>query len=118
MKKVASFFAKIVRAVIGSKDTVARLLDLALSAIPTAYPFVQLVTTLTPSAWDDVALAAVKAAYPKFFDSTLTAEERKLYLLAVASELLKQKLPGLSTTVARIAVQIAFALQKVGATIG
>jgi hypothetical protein len=115
MKKVAAFFAKIIHAVIGGKDKVAQILDLALAAIPTAYPFVQLVATLTPTMWDDAALAAIKTAYPKFFDPTLTPEERKLYLLAVSSELLKTKLPGLTTTVARVAVQIAYALQKVGA---
>jgi hypothetical protein len=114
MKGIANFFKKLIGLVIGSRDKVEQMLNLVLAALPAAFPFVQLVVALTPTQWDDLALAGVRAAYPRFFDPTLTEDERKLYLLAVASELLRQRLPGLSVSVARICVQLAYALSKVG----
>lgn len=114
MKRISEFFAKIVRAFIGAKDPIGKALDTALSALPSAFPFIQIVVNLTPTQWDDVSLAAIKAAYPKFFDPTLTEDERKLYLLAVASEMLRAKLPGLTVTVARICVQVAYLCNKLG----
>lgn len=114
MKAIASFFAKIIASIVGAKDPITKALNTALSALPSAFPFIQIVASLTPTQYDDVALAAVKAAYPRLFETGLTEDERKLYLLAVASELLRAKLPGLSVTISRICVQIAYLCNKLG----
>ncbi|MFH1572729.1 MAG: hypothetical protein ABIG68_02035, partial [Acidobacteriota bacterium] len=85
-----------------------------LAFIPDAFPIIEFVASLTPTTLDDAALAFIRAQYPRLFHLDLTEEERKLYLLAVSAELLKQKYSLLTTTAARIIVQVVYGLRKLG----
>ena len=111
MKAVKAFFKAIVGLFAGSNSPAQQLLGVVLGFIPAADPLITLVVTLRPGLEDDIAYYAIKEMFPKFFDPDLTDEERKLYFLGVAAELLRLKFPVLTTTMARIAVQVAYALR-------
>jgi hypothetical protein len=88
-------------------------LDKVAAFVPTALPYIniaaQIVTGITPTTLDDQALALVKSKYPRLFDSSLkTGDEVKLFALGVASELMTNRYPTLSTSIARAAVQLAY----------
>jgi|YNPMSStandDraft_1061717.scaffolds.fasta_scaffold100753_2 hypothetical protein len=114
MNKVLGWFKKIINSVLGRRDQIERVFDLVLDALPVAYDIVAVVAAITPSQLDDVTLAAMRNSFPKLFDGSLTTDERKLYLLATAAELLKRRYPEASTSVARLAVQLAYVLWKNG----
>jgi hypothetical protein len=85
----------------------------ALDHLADALPFIDIAAsvavTLTPTAIDDLAWAAIKAKFPKLFDGSVkTGDELKLYMLALATELFKAKYPQISTSVARATVQLAY----------
>lgn len=85
--------------------------------VPKAMPFLDLafkvVTAATPTLADDAAYAAVKVMFPGLFDGTVkNGDELKLYMLGVATEMLKAKYPGVSTSIARAAVQLAYVGRK------
>lgn len=114
MNKVLGWFKKIINSVLGRRDQIERVFDLVLDALPVAYDIVTVVAAITPSQLDDVTLAAMRNSFPKLFDGSLTTDERKLYLLATAAELLKRRYPEASTSVARLTVQLAYVLWKNG----
>lgn len=92
-------------------------IELVAEFVPKALPFIKMAaeigTMLTPTQADDVALAGIKAAYPMFFSGKeLTPAEFKLALLGVATDLMRAKYPGLTTSVARAAVQVAYVGQS------
>jgi hypothetical protein len=104
LSKLASIF---------TGDKVAAAFNRITELVPHAMPIIDLVATIgtavTPTTIDDAAYAAVKVKFPRLFDGTLaTGEEVKLYLLGVATEMLRAKFPDASTSIARAAVQIAY----------
>ena len=87
-----------------------RALEYAGKALPLVIIVADIVTKMTPTGIDDAIWAAIKAKYPRLLDgSEKTPDEVKAEALIIASEWLKLKYPGLSTTVARAAVQLAYA---------
>jgi hypothetical protein len=111
MKSIKRFFAALIRIFSAGASAADKMLNIVLRYIPDAMEIVEIVATLTPTAWDDVALAAVRAKYPRLFDPDATEAERKAFLLGVAGELLKLRYPSLTTTMARLAAQAAYALR-------
>lgn len=101
----------------------ARDTQKALEYVGRALPIVQIVADvivrMTPTAIDDAVWAAIKAKFPRILDGTAkTPEELKAEAMVIASEWMTIKYPELSTTVARAAVQLAYAdfkgIQKEG----
>jgi hypothetical protein len=104
MNAIALFFAD---------GKAQKALEAVASLVPKALPIIDIaavvVTTLTPTGIDDVTWAAIKAKFPALFDGSLkTGDDVKLYALGVATEMLKAKFPGVSTSIARAAVQLAY----------
>jgi hypothetical protein len=104
LKRVAAWFGS------GGAD---KALNTAADYTVKALPIIDLVatigTSLTPTTLDDKLVQMVKSNYPRLFDgSILTGAELKLYLLGAATDLMKEKYPTLSTSVARTAVQLAY----------
>jgi len=118
MKAIKRFFSSLKQYFFGEDGKADAYFKLIVGYIPEAMKLIEFVAILTPTMVDDAAILLVKSKFPKLFDETLTDDEKKLYLLATASELLKQKFPILSTTASRIAVQVAFGLKRVGEWIG
>lgn len=112
MNAIKKFFAKVKELFIGANAKADAYFSWVLRYIPDAFPIIEYIAALTPTTLDDAALAFVRAKFPRVIDPELTDDERKLYLLGTASELLRQKYPSLSTTAARIAVQVAYGLRK------
>jgi hypothetical protein len=111
MKKMKAFFAKV--AAFFSSGEAAKALDAAAALVPKAIPYIDLAAEigagLAPSGVPAAVLADIHAKFPRLFDGSLKgADEVKLYLLGVASQLLKVKFPQVSTSVARAAVQVAY----------
>jgi hypothetical protein len=114
MQKIKTFFARIIG--FFSSGAAKKALDTAAALVPQAMPFIdiaaQIAAGLTPTTVDDAMLAEVHAKFPRFFDGSLTtADEVKLYLLGVATQLLQARFPQVSTSVARAAVQVAYTAQ-------
>lgn len=105
LAKVANFFAT------GKAESVLNAAaDHAALALPYIDMAAQLIAGVTPTTLDDQALAMVTAKYPRLFDGSIkTGSELKLYALGVAGDLMNAKYPALSTTIARTAVQLAYA---------
>ena len=114
MNAIKKFFDKVKRFFVGANAKADAYFDWVLKYIPDAFPIIEYIAALTPTMLDDAALVLVRAKFPKLLDPDLTEDEKKLYLLGTASELLKQKYPALSTTAARIAVQVAYGVKKIG----
>lgn len=117
MKTLKAFFAKVAGFFTSGKAQKA--LDTVAGLVPLAMPFIdiaaQIAVGITPTKVDDKALAAVRAKFPRLFDSSLkTGEEVKLYMLGVASDLLMAKYPGVTTSIARSAVQLAYTASQAG----
>lgn len=96
-----------------TSDQAKKALNTAADFTASALPFIdiaaRIVVGVTPTTIDDAALAALHHQFPQLFDGSLkTGEELKLYMLAVATELLKAKYPALSTSIARLSVQLAY----------
>jgi hypothetical protein len=90
-----------------------KAIDQVAAFAPSALPYIaiaaQIITGITPTTMDDQALALLHVKYPHLFDGSLkTGAEVKLYALGIASELMGQKFPSLSTSVARASVQMAY----------
>lgn len=116
MRSVLNWISRALAAIAGNRPKIERTLDLVLEMLPVAYDIVAIVAAITPSKLDDVTLAAVRTAFPKLFED-VTPHEKKLYLLATATELLKRRYPEASTSTARLAAQFAYVLLKDGATV-
>jgi hypothetical protein len=106
--RIAGFF---------SSGAANKALNTAAALVPKAMPFLDIAaaiaTGLTPTTLDDAALAQLHAKFPHLFDSSLkTADEVKLYLLGIATQLLQSRYPQVSTSVARAAVQVAYTAQN------
>jgi len=111
MNKIMSFFAKV--AAFFSSGAANKALNTAAELVPYAIPFLDLAAEiaagLAPSAVPQAVLDKIHADFPHLFDGSLkNATEIKLYLLAVAAQLLQAKFPDVSTSVARVAVQVAY----------
>jgi hypothetical protein len=90
-------------------------LEIAAKCGPTLDIAATIVTTLTPNQVDDVVWRLIRQRYPSLFDGSMaraSAEERKLMMLGVAGEIVEAKYPGVGTTVARQAVQLAYMGRK------
>ncbi len=112
IRSLFSWIANYFRSGQAAKDA-----ELAMQYASKALPFVKIaadiVVGLTPTQIDDLAWAALKAKYPSLFDDTAkNPDELKLIAFAVASDLLKQKYPELSTSVARAATQLGYIIYK------
>ncbi|HET6454330.1 MAG TPA: hypothetical protein VFI02_07995 [Armatimonadota bacterium] len=114
MNAIKKFFDKVKQLFIGANAKADAYFSWVLNYIPDAFPVIEYIAALTPTMLDDAALILVRAKFPKLLDPDLTDDEKKLYLLGVAGELLKQKYPALSTTAARIAIQVAYGVKKIG----
>ena len=104
------FFKKLVE--IFKYVTAAENVNKALELVGQALPYIKIagdiMTSLTPTAADDLVWAALKHKYPLLFDGkTHTPEEIKNMSLLYATEALEQKF-NLSTTLARTAAQLAY----------
>lgn len=85
----------------------------ALEYVGKALPFVVVATDIavgiTPTKLDDAAWASLKASFPTLFNGQPHApEELKLAALGAATHLMQRAYPGLSTSIARAAVQLAY----------
>jgi hypothetical protein len=111
MNKISSFFKKVMA--FFSSGEASKALDTAAALVPEALPYLDLAAEigagLFPSAIPQTILDKIHAEFPHLFDGSLKgAEEVKLYLLGVATQLLQGKFPQISTSVARLAVQAAY----------
>ena len=109
----ANFFNKL--KTIFTSQNAQTVYDKALELTPKVLPIIDMVATigvsLTPPKWDDTAWAGIKLAFPGLWDGSLakmTKQERSLYLLGIASEMIKLRFPNVSTTVARLAAQAVY----------
>lgn len=83
--------------------------DLAIAAIPYIDVVASIAAPFTPTRADDAALMFIHARYPQLFDGSLkTSQEVKLYMFSAACDLLKQRYPTISTSMARAAVSAAY----------
>lgn len=119
MKKFFTRIGGFFKGLFANKEAIKAAFDRTFELSARALPYLETAATIasgiTPSKVDDLALAAIKTAYPRLFDGSITTgDELKLYTLGVATTLLKQKYPEVSTTVARLAVQTAYAAKKEG----
>lgn len=115
LSKITNFFAKIAHWI--NPDTLNGAIQLFLVALPYLDLAAEIVSGLTPTKVDDITLRTIKVQFPRLFSGEpMTVEEFKLYTLGVATELLKAHSPGTSTTIARIAAQVAYLRYKAGET--
>lgn len=94
-----------------AKADIGKALNYAAEALPYLDVAAQVVTKLTPMPGDDIAWALVRKQFPRLFSYDATPEERKLAMMAYASEAVASKF-GLTTNQARLAVEAAFAQRK------
>jgi hypothetical protein len=111
MKKVKAFFARV--AAFFSSGEATKALNTAAELVPKAIPYIdiaaEIAAGLAPSAVPEAVLGEIHGKFPRLFDGSLnSADEVKLYLLGVASDLLKARFPNVSTSIARAAVQVAY----------
>ncbi len=111
MNTVTTFFSK-VSAFFTSGDA-NKALNTAAALVPEAIPFLDLAAEiaagLAPSAVPQAVLTQIHTDFPHLFDGSLkNADEVKLYLLGVAAQLLQAKFPNITTSIARVAVQVAY----------
>lgn len=112
LKKIASAIGNYFKSGKAQKDAEVAL-QYAVKALPIITLLGDVITGVTPTPIDDVAWAAAKAAYPKFFDGSVnTEDELKAYALQIAGTLLQKKFPQLSKTQAVLAVQAAYLAKK------
>lgn len=113
--KIGKFFSDLVKNKAALKATFDASFDMAAKALPFIDMAATIASGVTPSKLDDAALALIKSKYPGLFDGTIkTGDELKLYTLGAATELVKNKYPEVGTTVARLAVQSAYAVKQNG----
>jgi hypothetical protein len=113
MKPLNAFFQKLITYVQGG--SLARDFAKAASIATQIGPLVKIagdiVTGLTPSTIDDKLWGTLTEKYPNLFNGVgYSPDEIKLTALAVLTELVKNRYPGISTTVARLAAQAAYPL--------
>lgn len=91
----------------------AKIEDLIVEALPFLDAASCIAAGIMPKNILTVELAVVNTAFPRLFDGTIhTHDELSSYILGVAANLLQQRNPGINTTIARAAVQLAFLLKK------
>lgn len=87
--------------------------DFTAAALPYIDIAAQVAAGLTPTTVDDAVLALVRQKYPQLFDGSITnGDQLKLFLLGVATDLMKARYPQLTTSIARTAVQLAYTGNK------
>lgn len=111
MNTIKAFFSRV--ATFFTSSRAQQALNQAADLTATALPYIEIagkiVTGLTPTTLDDQALALLEAKYPQLFDGSIkSGEQVKLFALGVAADLLQQKYPAISTSIARLAVQAAY----------
>ena len=111
MKTIKAFFVRV--ATLFSSPKAKAALDQAANLTAEALPYISvagsIITGLTPTTLDDQALAMLKTRYPQLFDGSIhTGEDLKLFAFSAAADLLGQKYPNISTSIARLAVQSAY----------
>ena len=114
MSILKSFFSKV--RIFFSSGEAKKALDTAAALVPLAVPYLDLAAEiaagLAPSAVPQVVLDRIHTTFPRLFDGSLkSADEVKLYIFGVAGQLLQAKYPGISTSIARVAVQVAYTAQ-------
>ena len=111
MRTVKAFFARVAALFASPKaqQAFAKAADLTAAALPYIETTAKLVAGLTPTTLDDQALAFIQSRYPQLFDHSIqNGDQLKLFAFAAAADLLRQKYPGISTSIARLAVQAAY----------
>lgn len=113
--KIGKFFSDLVKNKAALRATFDSSFEMAAKALPYIDMAATIASGVTPSKLDDAALALIKSKYPGLFDGSIkTGDELKLYTLGAATELVKSKYPEVGTTVARLAVQSAYAVKQNG----
>jgi hypothetical protein len=83
-----------------------RALELVAAVRPHIIRAADLAVTLTPSPADNAAWAAIKERYPRLLSGQhRTGDEIKADALIIATEIIRARFPGLTTTEARLAAQ-------------
>ena len=95
-----------------AQQNFASVMDLVPHALPVISRVAGIAASLTPTELDDQVLLIIRTKYPKYFDGSLKPDEMKLYLLGLATELLRSRFPAVSVSVARAAVQLAYVGQQ------
>lgn len=116
MTRVRNFFSNLIGKVWNNKN-LANSLNYVENLIPKVGPFIEIagdiITGLTPTQLDDAGWLLIKSNYPKLFNGEpLDDDTKKLYALGIATDLIQQRFPEVSTTVARTAAQMAYLLTK------
>ena len=114
ISKIGAFFSKILA--FFSSGAANKALNTVAELVPYAIPFLDIAAEIAagvaPSAVPQIVLDQIHTRFPRLFDGSLkTGDEVKLYLLAVAGQLLQSKYPNVSTSIARTAVQVAYTAQ-------
>jgi hypothetical protein len=102
-------------------DKVEKEINIAIAHVDKALPYImiaaEIVAALSPSNIPTEILVVVNSKFPRLFDgSILTIDELKTYMLGIASALLENNFPGLSTTNAILATQLAYTKAKASGT--
>ena|SRR5690349_2318937 len=111
MNKFKAFFSKVAVLFSSAQAQMAlnRAADLAAEALPFIDIASQIVAGLTATTLDDQELSLLKQKYPQLFDGSITSgDQLKLFAFGAAADLLQQKYPGVTTSIARLAVQAAY----------
>lgn len=116
LARIRDFFSGLLRQFWDNKKLYNNLVYVE-DLIPKVGPYIKvagdIITGLTPTTLDDAAWKSIKSKYPQLFDGDKPNEETlKLYALGIATDLVQQRYPDISTTVARTATQLAYLLEK------
>jgi len=120
---IAALFHKIVNYFVSGKaqEDFEQVSILAVQVAPFIDMAAKMAAGFLPQPMGALTLAAIKgieAKYPRLFDGSLnTEEERKVFLLGVATELVKKQFPTVNTSVARAALQLAYIGEEKGAEV-
>lgn len=111
MQTIKNFFARVAALFASPKAKAAfrEAEDMTAKALPFITIGAQILAGITPTTLDDAALAYIKSKYPELFDGSITDGDRlRLFVLGAVTDLMKQKYPGLATSVARVAIESAY----------
>jgi len=114
--RILEFFSSLLNKFRGNTAVYNSLIHIE-DLVPKVGPFVKIagdiIVGITPTRIDDATWGFSKSKYPQLFDgSNPDTDVLKLYALGIATDLIQQRFPDASTTVARAAAQIAYLVQK------
>ncbi len=92
-----------------AKGDVKKAFDFVGKALPIVTAVASVVVTVTPTPGDDKVWFEIREKYPTLFSGQQVSEDEiKLAALAYSADLLMKQNPGLTTSVARAAAQLAY----------